>query len=286
MKFPAKYWIPSAVISALFVTELMLRLVFGLGNPMLFQADADTGYRYRPNQTIFRFGNKIEYNQYSQRSEPVTIRKPQGTVRILLVGDSIINGGNLTDQTQTISALFEARLAASRKPVQVLNASAGSWAISNRLGYLRKFGTFESDAVIVQIGTDDLTQPPSTSARIGHDPFYPDQAPLLAIQEAWTRYAWPKFGNVLGFGTGSAQVSMPSPQELDQQLQQNLHFLEALVILVRSQQRPIYVLFTPNLNNLVPTFNVPQYKPEFLKRLDSLHVSVIDAHKAWSTLPK
>ena len=286
MKFPTKYWIPGAVISALIATELTLRLVFGLGNPVLFQADADIGYRYRPNQTVFRFGNKIEYNQYSQRSKPVTIHKPQGTLRILMVGDSIINGGNLTDQTQTITALFERRLASSRISAEVLNASAGSWAIRNRLEYLRKFGTFESDAVIVQIGTDDLTQPTSTSDRVGHDPFYPDQPPLLAIQEAWTRYAWPKLGKLLPFGIGSTQVPLPSPQELDQQFQQNLYFLKAIVILLRSQQIPVFVLFTPNLNNLVPTFNVPPYKPEFLKLLESLQVSVIDAHQAWSTLPK
>lgn len=109
MKFLRRYWIPSSIIAALIVIELVLRLVFGLGNPVLIQADADTGYRVRPNQTVFRFGKKAEYNQYSQRSATLTANKPPGTVRILMIGDSMINGGNLSAHTETIYDLFKAR---------------------------------------------------------------------------------------------------------------------------------------------------------------------------------
>jgi hypothetical protein len=286
MKFPAKYWIPGSIIATLILIELALRLTLGLGNPVLLQADVDTGYRYRPNQTIFRFGKKIEYNQYSQRSKQITAHKPPGTLRIFMIGDSIINGGTLTDQTQTISTLLETQLAAKRRPVEVINASAGSWGMGNELAYLRKFGLFESDAAIAEIGTDDLAQFTSTSDRVGHDPNYPDRPPLLAIQEAGTRYVWPKLANLLRLGSPPANISLPSAKELDQQFQQNLQSLKGIVTLVRAKQIPLFVLFMPNLNNLVPTFNEPKYKPEFLQFLNSLQVTVIDAHKAWSTLPK
>ncbi|HEY9820749.1 MAG TPA: SGNH/GDSL hydrolase family protein [Candidatus Sericytochromatia bacterium] len=286
MKFLRKYWIPTSIIAALIVIELALRLVFGLGNPVLIQADADTGYRVRPNQTVFRFGKKAEYNQYSQRSATITANKPQGTLRILMIGDSILNGGNLADQAQTISELLKAQLAASRQPTEVLNASTASWAIENRLGYLRKFGTFESDVVIVQIGTDDLTQPTSTSAGVEHNPAYPTQAPLLAIQEVLTRYAWPKLASLIGFDFPTPLALLPGTEELNRQFQQNLQSLTKIVTLVRAKKMPIFILFTPNLNNLMPTFNVPEYKPEFLQLLNSLQVRVIDAHNAWSSLPK
>jgi lysophospholipase L1-like esterase len=62
--------------------------------------------------------------------------------------------------------------------------------------------------------------------------------------------------------------------------------LTKIVTLVRAKKMPLFILFTPNLNNLVPIFNVPEYKPEFLQLLNSLQVSVIDAHNAWSNLPK
>jgi len=92
MKFSAKYWIPAFVIVALTATEVVLRLAFGLGNPVLSQADPDTGYRFQPNQKIFRFGKHVEYNQYSQRSEPITLKKPKRILRILMTGDSVLNG--------------------------------------------------------------------------------------------------------------------------------------------------------------------------------------------------
>ncbi len=285
MKFPAKYWIPGCAIATLILTELTLRLAFGLGKPALIQADADMGYRFQPNQTVFRFGKKLQYNHYSQRSEPINAKKPQGTLRILMTGDSILNGGSPTDQRQIISELFEARLVASGKPAEVLNASAGSWGIGNQQGYLRKFGTFESDAVILEINTPDLTQPTSTSERVGRDPNYPDQAPLLAIQEAWTRYAWPRFAAIFGINSAPAEIPLPSALEQKQQFKQNMQHLEAIATLVRAKQIPLFVLFVPQRNNLVPTPNTPEYKSEFLKLCREIQLPVIDAHAGWSTLP-
>ena len=148
-KYILKYWILISVLAVVVVTEATLRLVLGLGKPVLSQADSDTGYRFQPNQRIYRFSKNIEYTQYSQRSEPITIEKPQGKLRILMVGDSVLNGGNFIDQSQIISELFEKKLIASAHRAEVLNASAGSWGIGNQLGYLRKFGTFNSDAVIL-----------------------------------------------------------------------------------------------------------------------------------------
>ena len=141
MKIPTKYRIPLYVFFLLLITEVILRVAFGLGNPPLLQVDADTGYRFRPNQIVFRFGKKIKYNQYSQRSQPINTNKPPGTLRILMVGDSVLNGGNSTTQNQIISELLKARLITKTSAVEVLNASAGSWGIGNELGYIRKFGT-------------------------------------------------------------------------------------------------------------------------------------------------
>ena len=81
-KYILKYWILISVLAVVVVTEATLRLALGLGKPVLSQADSDTGYRFQPNQKIYRFGKNIEYNQYSQRSEPITIEKPRGKLRM------------------------------------------------------------------------------------------------------------------------------------------------------------------------------------------------------------
>ncbi len=277
----AKYWIPGCAIASLSAIELALRLL-GFGNPALLQADANAGYIFAPNQLVYRFGNRLEYNQFSQRSEQIDSAKPEGTLRILMIGDSVLNGNNTTDQKETIPELFEARLLGIKKQVEVLNASAGSWGIGNLLGYIRKFGTFESDAVILPIGTHDLLQPPSSSAGVGNNPLMPNRKPLLAIQEVFQRHVMPKFSS--NFVSNSSAAGVPVSES--QRFMENMQRFEQIVALARAKNIPLFVLYTCDRADLLPVPNQPKFKSEFVDRLKALKIPVIDTHAAWSTLPK
>jgi lysophospholipase L1-like esterase len=283
MKIPKKYRIISLnIIGLITIIEILLRLIFGLGNPVLSQADSETGYRFQPNQKIFRFGKHIEYNQYSQRSEPITPEKSTQKLRILMIGDSVLNGGNPTDQHQTITEFLETKLTQSGHPAEILNASAGSWGIGNEFAYLRKFGIFQSDALILQIGTHDLTQPKSTSERVGYDPNYPDQLPLSAIQEGLIRYLFPSILQSLKLKLNSQEIPVVLPQAQYKQFQENLETLKKILTWAKQQNIPVFVLFTPNREDLVPHYRIPPYKSEFLQLLNSNKVTVIDTHQVWS----
>ena len=277
----AKYWIPICAIASLSAIELALRLL-GFGNPALLQADENAGYIFSPNQLVYRFGNRIEYNQFSQRSEPIDSAKPEATIRILMIGDSVLNGNNTTDQNETIPELLEARLLGIKKQVEVLNASAGSWGIGNQLGYIRKFGTFESDAVILQIGTHDLLQPTSNSAGVGNDPLMPNRKPLLAIQEVFQKHVMPRLSSVLVSNSVPARV----PVSESQRFGENMQRFEQIVALVRVRNIPLFVLYTCDRADLLPVPNQPKFKSEFVDRLKALKIPVIDTHAAWSKLPK
>jgi len=277
----AKYWIPGCAIASLSAIEIALRLL-GFGNPPLLQADANAGYIFAPNQVVYRFGNRLEYNQFSQRSEQIDSAKPEGTLRILMIGDSVLNGNNTTDQKETIPELFEARLLGIKKQVEVLNASAGSWGIGNQLGYIRKFGTFESDAVILQIGTHDLLQPPSSSAGVGNDPLMPNRKPLLAIQEVFQRHVMPKFSSIFVSNSPAAGVRVSESQRF----MENMQRFEQIVALVRAKNIPLFVLYTCDRADLLPLPKQPKFKSEFVDRLKALKIPVIDTHAAWSKLPK
>lgn len=285
MKISLNYWIPSIVIITLAATEVTLRLAFGLGNPVLIQADPDIGYRFQPNQKLSRFGKTIEYNQYSQRSEPISLEKPQGTTRILMTGDSVLNGGSPTDQSQIISELLRAKLVTSKYSSQVLNASAGSWGIGNQFGYLRKFGTFQANAIVLQIGTHDLIQPTSTSERVGRNPNYPNQPPLLAIQEAVSRYILPKLIRVFKLKLSLTEIPEVSSNQQKLQFKQNMENFKNIVAIIRADNIPIFVLYTPSRKDLLPTLDSPLYKSEFFALLKSLKIPVIDTHSHWSKLP-
>ncbi|MEM8806244.1 MAG: SGNH/GDSL hydrolase family protein [Cyanobacteria bacterium P01_G01_bin.38] len=174
------------------IVEGLLQWLFGFGHPPLYQADDKIGYLLAPNQRLRRFGNRIEINQYSMRSHPVNTPKPAQTLRVFLIGDSIVNGNWWTDQTQTLSALLENSLSAplptGYQTVEVLNASANSWGPRNQQAYLERFGTFEADIVVLVLNTDDLFATQPTSLQVGRDRSYPDKSPRFALAELANRY--------------------------------------------------------------------------------------------------
>jgi len=179
--------IASALLALIFL-ELALRIRFGFGDPLLYVADAEIGYLLAPNQSVRRFGNRIEINQYSMRSHKFAPKPEIGTKRVLMIGDSIINGGWWTDQKDVVSELI---VRSSNQPLEVLNASANSWSPQNELAYLKRFGTFNAEVIVLVINTDDLFGTQPTSLAIGHDRNYPNQKPISAIVEVVDRYLLP-----------------------------------------------------------------------------------------------
>ncbi|MEM9772801.1 MAG: SGNH/GDSL hydrolase family protein, partial [Cyanobacteria bacterium P01_D01_bin.73] len=180
-------WIAIAlVLGVAIAVELGLRWVLGLGTPPLYVGDEKTGYRLKPHQKIRRFGNRIEVNQFSMRGSELA--ESGTTLRVLVLGDSIVNGGWWTDQEDTLTERLrlrlskglpprvfealvsdaEAKQAAGRsRPLEVLNVSANSWGPRNELGYIEQFGVFDAQALVLVINTDDFFSKPPTSIPVG-----------------------------------------------------------------------------------------------------------------------
>jgi GDSL-like Lipase/Acylhydrolase family len=97
-------------IGLLALLEGALRRGWGFGQPLLYRADDQIGYLLAPNQQVRRFGQRIEINAYSMRSAPITAQPSAQTWRLLLLGDSVANGGWWTDQSQTISEILRLQL--------------------------------------------------------------------------------------------------------------------------------------------------------------------------------
>jgi lysophospholipase L1-like esterase len=284
MKYPRLSLLILTGLSASVILEVGLRLGWGLGTPALSQPDSHTGYRFKPNQNLSRFGKQIAYNQYSQRSDELTLHKPAHHFRILMVGDSVLNGGSLVDQGQTITEQLKNRLAKPGRSAEVLNASAGLWAIGNRAGYLQKFGTFESDMVIIQIGTGDLTQETTPSTLLQQSLDFPEHPPASAIVELWTRYIEPRLYQLIQ----SHPPDTPAPAKPDlsnQAFQQNLALLQTTLQNLKTKKIPVAILFTPHEEDLLPLSKPPQYKLEFFRSLQSLNIPIFDIQEEWATLP-
>lgn len=188
--------IGGVLIGLFLLLEVGLRFFWGFGNPLIYIADEKIGYLLAPNQKTKRFGNRISINEYSMRSPAIAKKRPPSTLRIFLLGDSIVNGGWWTDQDQTLSQLIANQVQThinKEKPplekIEVINASANSWGPRNELAYLQRFGTFNSQVIVLVINTDDLFGTAPTSVPVGRDRFYPSHKPPLAIVEAITRFS-------------------------------------------------------------------------------------------------
>jgi hypothetical protein len=173
----------------------MLRKVWGFGEmSILFQEDAVSEYIAQPNQNKRRFGNKVIYNQFSMRSDPVT---QDDKCVILGFGDSVFNGGTLTDQDSLATTIVENDLQKKKKGVRFLNVSAGSWGPDNCAGYLNKYGSFNAKMIILFVSSHDAHDNMTFEKVVGIHQSYPKEAYSFAIQEVIVRYITPWIVNLI-----------------------------------------------------------------------------------------
>jgi hypothetical protein len=224
-------------ITIVVVGELLGR-AYGLHHPVIYER-THYGYRVAPNQEIVRFGNRIHYNEQGLRNESLSNRPGAGVARILCVGDSVANGGAITDQQETIPAQLEEFLRVHWSNVEVLNGSAPGWAIGNELGWLHSNGIFNSNLVVLIISTHDLFQALAPASTVDNHPSFPSSQPLFAMQEILHRYLLPKIwpgGSAVDPGAAGVNIS-------DELAQRNLENLLAIDQLVRGQDGRLVVAF-------------------------------------------
>lgn len=158
-----------------------MRKIWGFCDSPLCVASDKFEYICAPNQRCHRFGHTIYYNSYSQRSA-----KPDSSRTIVLgLGDSVINGGVMTDNDSLATTL------ASDSVVQILNISAGSWGPDNCAAYLDQFGTFGARMMLLVVGSGDAYDNMDFQPVVGVHKSFPDHQYRSAIWELIDRYLIP-----------------------------------------------------------------------------------------------
>jgi hypothetical protein len=192
--------------------EVFARFVLRLGDPPLYVADKEVEYLMVPSRRYERFyqdkplGKPFvsEYNQWSMRSPEFGKAKGRSSERrVLVIGDSVVNGGPQCDQADLATTLLATDLATPERPAVVANIACGSWGPPNQLAYVRKFGTFEADVAVIVLNHEDASDVP-TFAPLGRD--FPTRTPVLALEEALFRYVplWLESRGWLGGGRGAS----------------------------------------------------------------------------------
>jgi glycosyltransferase involved in cell wall biosynthesis/lysophospholipase L1-like esterase len=241
-------WVALGVpLLALACGEGFARLWLGLGDPPLSVADPDIEYLFKPGE-YHRFGNTIRINSHHMRSDEMADTKSDPReLRVLVMGDSVINGGGLTDQRDLATEILRTRLAAETgRPVAVGNVSAGSWGPGNLLAYVRKFGLFDADMVFIVLNSDDVGDNPTGRPLVGVDPAFPDRSPPLAIVEGFSRYLLPRLraGGRPGAVPPPAPAAEP-PGVSAEAAERSFRDLAALVERVRAACPMVIIVLSP-----------------------------------------
>jgi hypothetical protein len=210
----------------------------GLHHPVVYE-QTEYGYRALPNQDLLRFGNRIRYNEFGLRNDPITPVPGAGVARILCVGDSVANGGAVTDQEQTIAYQL-AEILGRQGSVEVLNASAPGWALGNELGWLRNFGTFGSQRVVLIISTHDLFQEPAAAWIAGSHPSFTTEPPVLALQNLFVQYLLPR---AFPYEEGLKDPGADGVESSERLARQNRENVLAIAGLVRGHGADLTVVF-------------------------------------------
>lgn len=169
----------SFTILLLSVGELVGRYI-GLTSYPVYIESSKFEYILKPNQNTLIYRNRVFTNEYSMRSKPLT---PTDTSVVLLIGDSIIHGGNLTDQDSLATTILENNVTHTlHRNIRILNISAKSWGPDNGVAYLKEYGLFNADMIVLVVSSHDAFDNMTFRKTVGTSPDHPAKNTLLAWQ--------------------------------------------------------------------------------------------------------
>ena len=160
--------------------ELGVRLAGVVSFP-LYHADARIGYIPKPSQEgVFLRTNTWAFNELSmgvaRRFDPSAAARD-----LLLVGDSIVLGGNTLPQESKLAARLE-----SSQGRRVWPIAAGSWALLNELQYLKDHPDVPRSVghIVFVLNSGDFDQASSWACDLTH----PRDPPPVALLYAARKY--------------------------------------------------------------------------------------------------
>ncbi|RWC28168.1 MAG: hypothetical protein EOS70_28060 [Mesorhizobium sp.] len=158
MYISMRLWAAVSSFFLLLVSTEVVCQVLGYKEQVLAIPDPLTGFRLAPSQDVFTRRGEVFVNRWSMRSPDFPYSKRPGERRILVLGDSVPMAGGVA-QLEIATEILAKQLSAT-----VGNISTGGWAPGNILAYVREYGWFEADTVVLVFNSEDvdavMTYPP------------------------------------------------------------------------------------------------------------------------------
>ncbi len=241
MRNRKKYFFFSVLLLLLSIIsgELFARYYFGLGHPPLFVKHPTIEYLHKKNQDLYRFHNHIIVNQYGMRTIPFERQKTKGEVRLMVFGDSVINGGGLTDHSDLATSLIQENIIkAGHQKAIVGNISAGSWGPGNWLAYTKEYGFFDADIVVLVLSSHDYADSPDFHPLNKYT--HPTKSPVSALYEGLDKYL-PRYLPQFGINQHTTETDHPSDVINEASAQQALEDLNSFLKLAKRNSKAVLV---------------------------------------------
>jgi hypothetical protein len=173
----------SLIVIGLGAAELGTRAT-GIVDFPIYETDGEIGYILAPNQS----GTFLNKNDWviNEKSMNAIAWAPQGVRDILVVGDSLVWGGNPLDQADRLGD----QLGDLLPDWSVWPIAAGSWSVGNQLEYFhRNPDVLEAADVIVWVFNSGDLNPSSMWAQ---ETTHPRSHPTSAVVYAFDKYVKPR----------------------------------------------------------------------------------------------
>lgn len=99
---------------------------------------------------LHQFGQRVRMNSVGMRDVEHALDKPDGTVRILVLGDSFMEAIQVPFEDSFPAALRDRLARHTDLEIEVINAAVGGWGTEDQLTYLKRYGLrYAPDLVLV-----------------------------------------------------------------------------------------------------------------------------------------
>lgn len=131
-----------------------------------FEYDRRKVYKLAANVVGAYGDNAVTTNSHGYRDDEIPLKKPAGTYRILVLGDSV-SFGHGVDGNETYAEQLEDLLTTHEHPVDVINTGVPGNSPFQEFVDLDRGLAFEPDAVVYQFTLNDIVEPYWILKRLG-----------------------------------------------------------------------------------------------------------------------
>lgn len=144
-----------SVVATLLLAELALAVFYpapyAMERNMYFEPDPYMGVRIKANSKGSYYNDiTANSNSHGHRDKDVSLLKPEGVYRVLIIGDSFSVGANVEEWEAYPGVLEEMLTQQLATEIEVINAGVGGYSPWQYAQYLEHYGLeFEPDLVVV-----------------------------------------------------------------------------------------------------------------------------------------